>query len=396
MAEIVIKKEREKAIIRRHPWIYSGAITRVIGSPKLGEPVTVVSEKGDFLAKAAYNPNSNIAGRIWTWDEGKAVNSDLFEERLLMAINSRRGLNELNHTNAMRLVHGESDGFPGMILDHYMDNLVVQFLTAGVEFWRKELIDLILNITRTKFLYERSDVDVRLLEGLPLAKGLIYGQMPKNAITIQENGVDFVVDIVDGHKTGWYLDQRDNRLLARAISVNRKVLDCFCYSGGFSINALLGGANHVMMVDSAANALAFAKQNLSINKINENRVEIFDQDVFKCLRALRDRGEAFDLIILDPPKFAPTISQVERATRAYKDINLLAIKLLKPGGLLLSFSCSGGVSAELFQKIVAGAAIDSNANVTILKRLDQASDHPVALNFPEGAYLKGFLLEKRS
>jgi len=396
MAEIIIKEGRDKAIIRRHPWIFSGAIARVIGTPKLGEPVNVVSEKGDFLAKAAYNPNSNIAGRIWTWDVDKTVNSDLFAERLLMAINSRRRLHELNKTNAMRLVHGESDGLPGLVIDQYADILVVQFLTAGVEFWRGELIEVILDITKTKLLYERSDVDVRLLEGLPLANGIIYGQMPQEEITIKENGVDFVIDIVNGHKTGWYLDQRDNRSLAQAISLNRKVLDCFCYSGGFSINALLGGAHHVTLVDSAATALAFAKQNIAINKIPENRVDIFEQDVFKHLRALRDRGEAFDLIILDPPKFAPTASQVERATRAYKDINLLAIKLLKPGGLLLTFSCSGGVSAELFQKIVAGAALDADADIIILKHLNQASDHPVALNFPEGAYLKGLLLEKRT
>lgn len=396
MPEILLKPGREKSLLRRHPWIFSGAVALVRGSPKAGETVEVLSSAGEFLARAAYSPGSNIIGRVWTWDPSEEVNSKLFERRLKQAIDSRRKLVNLISSNAMRLVHSESDGFPGMILDQYGDVSVIQLLSAGVEFWRDTLIYVITEVTSPGTLYERSDADVRRLEGLPEVTGLLYGKEPDLPVVINEDGINYLVDVENGHKSGFYLDQRDNRRLVKEISNNCKVLDCFSYTGGFAINSIVGHAKSVTLVDSSNEALIIARKNFEINKLGVDDVRFIEQDVFKFLRTMRDMGESFDLVILDPPKFAPTISQVERAARGYKDINLLALKLLKKGGYLMTFSCSGGVSEELFQKIVAGAALDAQVEAVILERLHQAVDHPVALNFPEGAYLKGFLLQKLS
>jgi 23S rRNA (cytosine1962-C5)-methyltransferase len=283
---------------------------------------------------------------------------------------------------------------PGLIIDQYNGGIVVQLLTAGVEYWRIELLEIIQRLTNAEYIYERSDVDIRQLEGLPLKKGLLRGKNFINPITIYENGFKIFVDVIDGHKTGYYLDQRDNRLLTRTISSGKKVLDCFSYTGGFAINSLIGNASSVSLVDSSDLALEAALKNIGLNNLSVENVTFVRQDVFKQLRTLRDQAECFDLIILDPPKFAPTISQAERAARGYKDINLLALKLLNHGGYLMTFSCSGGIHEELFQKIVAGAALEAEADTKIIKRLHQAVDHPVALNFPEGAYLKGFLIQK--
>lgn len=395
MNAIILKPGREKSLLRRHPWIFSGAIEAVHGSSKIGEPVNIISSSGEFLARAAYNPNSNIAARVWTWDMNEQITPGFLANRLKQAIASRWEINELIHSNAMRLVHGESDGLPGLILDQYDDVFVAQFLTAGIEFWRKDLVDIIISVTGAKYLYERSDVDVRQLEELPATTGLLFGSDIRNPVLINENGIQFKVDVINGHKTGFYLDQRDNRLIARSISNGLKVLDCFTYTGGFSVNALSGHAKTVTMVESSAAALIYAKENILLNRLSLDNVDFVEQDVFKYLRTLRDMHESFDLIILDPPKFAPTTSQVEKAIRGYKDINLLAFKLLNIGGYLMTFSCSGGVSEDLFQKIITGAALDADAGAVIVERLHQAVDHPVALNFPEGAYLKGFLIQKR-
>jgi len=394
MSEIILKHGREKSLIRRHPWIFSGAVDVVHGSPKIGETVEVISSVGEFLARAAYNPNSNIVARVWTWDQSEQVNLELFENRLKRAIELRRKMSDLIPSNAMRLVHGESDGLPGLILDQYADVYVVQFLTAGVEFWKESIVDTIQRTTNAGVLYDRSDVDVRQLEGLPLITGLIIGSSFDNPVMIIENGIKLMVDVVDGHKTGFYLDQRDNRLFTRRISEEKKVLDCFSYTGGFTVNSLAGNAKRITIVESSQDALIIARKNILINNLNLNKVDFVEQDVFKYLRILRDKGEYFDLVILDPPKFAPTASQAERAARGYKDINLLAFKILNTGGYLLTFSCSGGVSEDLFQKIVASAALDAGVEAVILKRLHQSIDHPVALNFPEGAYLKGFFIQK--
>jgi len=395
MLKIMLKEGREKSIIRRHPWIFSGAVYKIFGEPISGETVEVLSSEGEFLARAAFNLNSKIIGRIWTWEENEQVDALLFDTRVKKAISTRRRLSHLLHSDAMRLVHGESDDLPGLILDQYGDTYVTQFLTAGVEYWKEELIDVILNNTEANVLYERSDVDIRQLEGLTSNCGLLYGSASNNKVLIIENDIYFDIDIINGHKTGFYLDQRDNRFLARNISQGLKVLDCFSYTGGFAINAVLGGASSVSLVDSSSWALESARDNFSRNQLSMVNVNIVEQDVFKYLRTLRDSGETYDMIILDPPKFAPTITQVEQAARGYKDINLLALKILRPGGYLMTFSCSGGVSEELFQKIIAGAALDAGVDAVIIKRMHQAIDHPVAINFPEGAYLKGFIIQKR-
>jgi 23S rRNA (cytosine1962-C5)-methyltransferase len=396
MPEIILKPGRERSLLRHHPWIFTGAVSDVYGSPKAGETVEVISSNDELLGKAAYSPNSNIIGRIWTWDPKEQVNPQLLERRLKKAIELRLKIPDLIPSNAMRLVHAESDGLPGLVLDQYGDVLVVQFLTAGVEYWRNSLVEIIQKLTNTHSIYERSDVDVRKLEGLSFSTGLLFGNEINKPIIVIENGLKFLVNITEGHKTGYYLDQRDNRRLARKISTGRKVLDCFSYTGGFAVNTLAGNAKSITLVESSNTALTIAMKNFSINNLDTNNIELVEQDVFKYLRTMRDMGEHFDLIILDPPKFAPTVSQAQHAARGYKDINLLALKLLNKGGLLMTFSCSSGVSEELFQKIVAGAALDAQADTVILNRLHQAVDHPVALNFPEGAYLKGFLIEKRN
>jgi 23S rRNA (cytosine1962-C5)-methyltransferase len=394
--QIIIKREREKSLLRHHPWIFAGSIKSIHGTPKPGETVDVLSSNNQFIAKAAYNAHSQIAARVWSWNENEEINPDFFERKINISVRLRLEKNNLIRSDAYRLVHGESDGLPGLILDKYGDVCVVQFLTGGVEFWRDELIEIIHSTIKCKALFERSDVDVRQLEGLPERKGLLFGQTFTNPVMIVENNLQILVDIVDGHKTGFYLDQRDNRLLARNISAGRKVLDCFSYTGGFTINSLFGNAVSVTLVDSSRDALDFARKNIQQNALNLGSVSFVEQDVFKYLRTLRDVGEAFDLIILDPPKFAPTIAQAERAARGYKDINLLALKLLKKDGYLLTFSCSGGISEELFQKILVGATVDAGIEGLILQRLHQGLDHPVALNFPEGAYLKGFLIQNVS
>jgi 23S rRNA (cytosine1962-C5)-methyltransferase len=295
--------------------------------------------------------------------------------------------------NACRLIHAESDGLPGLVVDRYADTLVAQFLSAGAESWRETLSDLLVELTGLQDLYERSDVDVRELEGLPVRTGALRGNPPEK-LTITENGLKFSVDLAAGHKTGFYLDQRPNRLRVRTLAKGREVLDCFCYTGGFTVNALAGGAKSVLSVDSSAQALSLARENLTLNGLPLERVEFRQEDVFFVLRFLRDSGRSFDLVVLDPPKFAPTAAQAEKAARGYKDINLLAFKLLRPGGFLATFSCSGGVDAALFQKIVASAALDAGVEAQVVEHLAQGPDHPVALNFPEGAYLKGLVCWK--
>jgi 23S rRNA (cytosine1962-C5)-methyltransferase len=296
-------------------------------------------------------------------------------------------------SNACRLVYAESDGLPGLIVDRYADTLVMQCLSAGVERWRDTVVELLTELTQVKDIYERSDADVRELEGLKSRTGVLLGAEPSTPLQIIEGALSFWVDILKGHKTGSYLDQRYNRQFVGRLSSQRDVLDCFSYTGGFALSALSAGARSVLAVEASSDAITLAKANLRLNNLPEDRIEWIEYDVFSTLRKLRDRGSTFDLIVLDPPKFAPTSAQVERASRGYKDINLLAFKLLRPGGFLATFSCSGGINAELFQKIVFAAALDAGVEAQIVERLHQAFDHPVALNFPEGAYLKGLVLQ---
>ena len=392
---LVLKPGREKSLQRRHPWIFSGAIGRLDGDPSPGATLDVLSSKGEFLARAAYSPASQIRARVWTFDSSEKVDEELFRHKITRAIALREALfpAQSSSHSAFRLIYAESDGLPGLIVDRYDTTLVVQFLSAGAEYWREPITGLLAKLTGLSQIYERSDADVRELEGLPSRVGPLRGTPPEKLV-ITEEGLQFQVDLVRGHKTGFYLDQHLNRQTVRYLARERDVLDCFCYTGGFTVNALLGGARSVLSVDASADALALCRENIALNSLPDSRHSVLEGDVFQLLRKFRDENRSFDLIVLDPPKFAPTAAQTEKASRGYKDINLLAFKLLRPGGYLLTFSCSGGVDAALFQKIVASAALDAGVDAQILEHLEQAPDHPVALHFPEGTYLKGLVCRK--
>jgi 23S rRNA (cytosine1962-C5)-methyltransferase len=391
-ATLLLKPGREKSLLRQHPWVFSGAVSAVQDDPAPGDTVEVRDAAGRFLARAAYSPHSQIRARVWTWDEHEPIDEDFFRRRIQQAFAARQALLIPSSQAAMRLIHAESDRLPGLIIDRYVDTLVFQFLSAGPEAWRDLIVELSLKLTGAERLYERSDVDARRLEGLPERVGPLRSTTPARQIQIDENGLLFMVDIEGGHKTGFYLDQRVNRARVRELSAGLDVLDCFSYTGGFTINALAGGAASVLSLDSSGAALEQLRHNLALNRLPAERTDTQEGDVFQLLRAFRDRGRDFDLVVLDPPKFAQTASQVQRAARGYKDINLLALKLLRPGGLLVTFSCSGAIGDDLFQKIVAGAALDAGLHAQITERLSQSPDHPVALNFPEGAYLKGLVI----
>lgn len=395
---LIIKPNRNKSLLRYHPWIFSGALERVMGSPESGQTVEVFSNEGEFLAMAAYSPSSQIRGRVWSFSR-QEINDSFFQERIQRAISLRQALgffqSDLSgeEIGACRLIHSESDGFPGLIVDRYANCLVAQFLSAGVEFFKECIADQLVALSGISNIYERSDADVRQLEGLPVKIGPLRGN-PKKEFIFDEHGLKFHVDIMEGQKTGFFLDQQLNRQKIRGISLGRDVLDCFCYSGGFTLNALKGGANSITALDISTDALTMTRNNLRLNSLPVENVTFQQGDVFSELRKYRDARRSFDLIILDPPKFAHSISNVQQAARGYKDINLLAFKLLRPGGILVTFSCSGNISAELFQKIVAGAAVDAGVEAQIVDHLSQAGDHPIALNFPEGAYLKGLVCVK--
>jgi 23S rRNA (cytosine1962-C5)-methyltransferase len=391
MNKLVLKTSKEKSLLRRHPWIFSGAIQRVVGSPDSGVTVQVCTADGHFMAYAAYNPHSNISARVWSWGENEQIDAGFFRKQIAAAIDTRNGLSIAQQSNGMRLIHAESDRLPGLIVDRYGEVLVMQIGSAGAEHWRDVIADILQELCKPGCIYERSDSDSRALEGLELRNGVLRGSLPDN-VEVNENGLRFKVDVAAGQKTGFYLDQRDNRALTETLAAGRDVLNCFCYTGGFSLYALRGGAKSVMSMDSSADALHIAEENLALNKLDASRAEWMEADVFQALRKLRDQGRKFDLIILDPPKFAPTAAFAEKAARGYKDINLLGFKLLRPGGLLCTYSCSGGISTDLFQKIIAGAALDAGVDAQIVHHLHASADHPVLLSFPEGAYLKGLVL----
>jgi len=392
MSALVLKKGREKSLKRRHPWIFSGAVEKASGKP--GDTLEVRESSGKPIALAAYSPKSQIRARVWSFDVSQPIEKEFFAKRIQQALSLRDALPAAKHTNALRLVHGESDGLPGVVVDRYADVLVAQFLSAGAERWREEILDALKECSSCEAIFERSDAEVRKLEGLAPRVGFARGNRNASRCPIIEHGLNFKVDVEQGQKTGFFLDQRENRQRVRALAAGREVLDGFSYTGGFALAALAGGAKRVTALESSAEALEVAKDNLAANPLDASRIEFLKADVFKQLRVLRDQAARFDLIVLDPPKFAPTAAQVKNAARAYKDINLLAFKLLAPGGLLATFSCSGGVSAELFQSIIAGAALDAGAEAKIIERFGAAADHPVALEFPEGDYLKGLLVTR--
>ena len=392
MEKLTLKKGREKALLRRHPWIFSGAVKDISGDPKPGETIAVTDSKGQFLAWGAYSPKSQIRARIWSWDESQSIDQAFFQGRISRAIKLRETWIDQKNTTAYRLIHAESDNLPGLIVDRYNDFLVVQILSAGIERWRGEITRVLIDLLDPAGIYERSDVAVRELEGLEERTGSLYGKTPNRPILITENGIKFKIDFTTGQKTGFYLDQRDNRQFSRDISQGKLVLNCFSYTGGFTAYALAGGAESVLSIDSSEEAIHLAKENVLVNQGSLDKCDWIVGDVFEELRTLRDQGQQFDLVILDPPKFAPTASQAKQAARGYKDINLYGFKLLKPGGTLMTFSCSGGIDERFFQKIVADAALDAEVDAQILYKLSQAPDHPTHLAFPEGTYLKGLVV----
>lgn len=386
-----MKAGREKSLLRRHPWIFSGAVERVDGKAVAGDTVAVQAQDGRFLGWAVLSPESQIRARVWSWTEEVLLDQAYIADRISDALARRRRV--LPDAKGLRLLHGEADGLPGCVCDRYGEQLVLQLLSSGADRWRDTLVAELTRQTGLTLIYERSDNDVMALEGLSPRNASLAGAAPDLPGILDEHGLRYTIDVRQGHKTGFYLDQRDNRLLARTYGDVDEALDCFCYTGGFSANLLAGGARHVTAIDSSADALALARLNVESNGLDPSRVDFIADDVFKRLRLLRDQARQFDLIVLDPPKFAPTAAFAEKAARGYKDINLLALKLLKPGGLLFTFSCSGGVDRDLFQKIVAGAALDAGVTARIIHQLAAGADHPIALGFPEGEYLKGFVLQ---
>ncbi|HEY4065878.1 MAG TPA: class I SAM-dependent methyltransferase [Burkholderiaceae bacterium] len=400
MKTITLRPGKERSLQRRHPWVFESSVAGGKADP--GETVRVQTGDGAFAGWAAYSPSSQIRLRFWSFDEAERIDRAFFERRIARAIALRARLPI--ESDGLRLIHGEADGLPGLVVDRYADVLSAQFLGSGVERWKATIADALLAATGLTRLYERSDTSNRALEGLEPATGWLRGggetagAAPATELAIREHDWRLTLDVAEGHKTGFYLDQRDNRKLfadtVRHFSLKR-VLNCYCYTGGFSVAALAGGAEHVTGIDSSAPALARAGAHVALNGFDAARHEALDADVNRSLRAMLERGERFDAIVLDPPKFAPTAAHAERAARAYKDINRLAFMLLNPGGLLFTFSCSGGISADLFHKIVAGAGLDAGVDGLIYARMGAAPDHPMTVVFPEGEYLKGLAIIKQ-
>ncbi len=393
MKTIRLKEGKERSLQRRHPWIFDSAIAK--GGGDAGETVRVESCSGSFLAWAAFSPASGIRARAWSFDESQRIDLAFIAAACHRAVRARDRFDI--QSDGVRLVHGESDGLPGLIVDRYGDTLVAQFLAAGAERWKPVLADALLQETGLARLFERSDTSARSLEGLQPAAGWLRGQGPTE-LTLTEHEWRMTLDIATGHKTGFYLDQRDSRRKfaehARRLKFQR-VLNCYCYTGGFTVAALAGGAAHVTSIDSSAPALERARANVALNGFAAARADFMDADVNASLRRFIEEGRSFDAIVLDPPKLAPTASHAERAARAYKDINRLALKLLEPGGVLFTYSCSGAISADLFHKIVASAGADAGVDGFITERLGGAPDHPMTLAFPEGEYLKGLVVIRK-
>ena len=396
MKTIRLKEGKERSLLRRHPWVFDGAVQS--GGGDAGETVRVTSHAGEFLAWGACSPASKIRVRIWSFDEALRIDAAFLAATCATAVRARERFDI--PSDAMRLVHGESDGLPGLIVDRYGDTLVAQFLSAGAERWKAVLCDALLAATGLTKIYERSDASSRALEGLPEVKGWLRGSGDTELI-LQEHGWKLSVNIAEGHKTGFYLDQRDSRKKFADYCARlqfKRVLNCYCYTGGFTVAALSGqsAGMHITSIDSSAPALQKAAQNVALNGFDAAQTTFIDADVNASLRRFVEQGKTFDAIVLDPPKFAPTSAHAERAARAYKDINRLAFKLLEPGGVLFTYSCSGGISADLFHKIVASAGADAGVDGFIIERLGAAADHPMTIAFPEGEYLKGLVVMRKT
>jgi 23S rRNA (cytosine1962-C5)-methyltransferase len=388
--KVIVKPEREDAVKRRHPWLFSGSVAKIEGKVQPGDIVDVVSQDGTWLARGFVNPQSEVPVRIATWKPDERLDEEWLWNRLQQAWQRRKQLGIPDQTDAFRLVYAESDFLPGVIADCYADFVVVQIYTPAMDKWRDLLADFLMELLKPKGVFERSDFDTRLREKLLPRVGPIKGEPPPERVTITEHGLKFLVDVWRGHKTGFYLDQRENRLRSEPYLKGERVLNAFSYTGSFAVYALRAGANHVINLDTSAEALRLAEENAAINGF-AGAVQSLEGNAFQVLRKFRDAGEQFDAIILDPPRFALTKATVPNALRGYKDINWLAMRLLKPGGFLVTFSCSGMVRPEMFQQVLFEADLDAKREVLIIEKLSQSRDHPILLNFPESEYLKGFV-----
>jgi 23S rRNA (cytosine1962-C5)-methyltransferase len=392
MVDVILKKGKEKAALQRHPWIFSGAIEKVKGSPENGEVVKVLAANKDFLAYGYYNDKSRVAVRLLEWVEAETIDKDWYQQRIQTAIAARKHVLLKGDTNTCRLVFSEADFLPGLIVDQYADFLSLQILSAGMENIKADIIDILKAELNPTGIFDKSDASARTHESLDVEQGLLWGENPPEFLEVKENGIRYHINIEGGQKSGFYCDQRDNRLLLADYAAGKSVLDCFSYSGGFSLNSLKQGATHVTSVDSSALALETLQRNIGLNGFAGDRSTSIQSDVNKQLRVFKEEGKTFDIVVLDPPKYAPSRSALDRAARAYKDLNRLGMGLLESGGLLATFSCSGAVDLETFKQIIAWAALDAGKEVQIVKQFHQPEDHPVRISFPEGEYLKGLLL----
>lgn len=391
MSEVILKKGKDKAVNQLHPWIFSGAIETVKGKPQNGDIVTVLDHHKEFLAKGFYNSQSRVAVRVLEWNEEVVIDQEWWRARIKEAVTARLPLLASGHTNTCRLIFSEADFLPGLIADIYDRYISVQILSSGMEVVKPILLEELKLLLSPLGIFDRSDATARAHEGLEASHGLLYGENPPEFVEVKENGIKYLINIAEGQKSGFFCDQRDNRRIVAEHCKGKKILDCFSYSGGFSLNALHAGAESVISVDSSALAIETLKKNISLNGFDASRHQAIQSDVNKQLRAFRDQGELFDIIVLDPPKYAPSRSALDKASRAYKDLNRMGMGLLKPGGLLATYSCSGAVDISLFKQIIAWAALDAGRKVQFIYQFCQPEDHPVRASFPEGEYLKGLL-----
>lgn len=391
MNKVILQRGKDKAAWQLHPWIFSGAINKVVGGVQPGEVVAVYNRDDEFIAYGMYNNTSRVAVRLLEWNPDKEINEQWWRSRLRKAVQNRKHL-LTSDNDAIRLVFAEADFLPGLIIDKYADYISIQIHAVGTETVKDIIIDELVELLNPKGIYERSDLKSREYEGLPDRNGLLWGDLPPEFVDIVENGIRYKVNIVDGQKSGFYCDQRDNRFLTAQYVKGKRVLDCFCYSGGFTLNALRVGAKEVVSVDSSALAIETLKDNVKYNEFHSERHLAVQSDVNKYLRQLGEDGEKFDLIVLDPPKYAPSRSTLERASRAYKDLNRRGMMLLDSGGLLATFSCSGAMDIDTFKQVLAWAALDAGKEIQFIRQFSQPEDHPVRASFPEGEYLKGLLV----
>ena len=391
MVEVILKKGKEKAVLQRHPWLFSGAVERVKGKPVNGNIVKLLNDKGDFMAYGFYNSQSRVALRLLEWDENVEINEDWFRKKVATAVESRSNILEAGKTNTCRLIFSEADYLPGLIVDKYADYLAVQVLTSGIETVMPVIIDELQNLLNPRGIFDKSDASSRAHEGLETINQVLAGEHPPEMVQVLENNITYGINIAEGQKSGFYCDQRDNRLITALHAKGKKVLDCFSYTGGFTLNALQNGASSVTSVDSSALAIETLKQNIALNNLDASKHTAVQSDVNKQLRALRDNDEKFDIVVLDPPKYAPSRSALDKASRAYKDLNRMGMLLLNKGGLLATFSCSGAMDIDTFKQVLAWAALDAGKEVQFIHQFCQPEDHPVRASFPEGEYLKGLL-----